>query len=110
MTHSVLIIVEMNSLNLLGHSHFQGVQGTIVDDGEVMANFHIVVPRVRRIVPDDIVVAVALHAFHIVFVVELQSSLISVSQSLKKIILREGFKVYESPRDINILSPPSLGQ
>ena len=65
------ILVETNSLNLQLHSHLQGVEGTVVDDGEVMADFVIVVARVSLIVPDDIVVAGALYTFHIIVVSEL---------------------------------------
>ena len=61
----------MSVQNLLRHSHFQGVEGTVVDDGEIMADFVIVVARVPLIVPDDIVEADALYAFHIVVVFEL---------------------------------------
>ena len=39
-----------------------------------MTDFGIVVARVRRIVSDDIVVAIALNAFHLIFVGELESS------------------------------------
>ena len=63
--------METNSLNLQLHSHLQGVEGTVVDDGEVMADFVIVVARVSLIVPDDIVVAGALYTFHIIVVSEL---------------------------------------
>ena len=55
-------------------SHFQRVELTVVDDGEVMTDFGIVVARVPCIVSDDIVVAVTLNAFHFIFVVVLQCS------------------------------------
>ena len=39
-----------------------------------MADFVIVAARVHLIVPDDIIVADALHAIHLIFVSELKSS------------------------------------
>ena len=45
---------------------------TVVDDGEVMTYFDIVVAGVPCIVSDDIVVAIALDTFHFIFVVVLQ--------------------------------------
>ena len=46
-----------------------------------MADFVIVVARVHLIVPDDIIVADALHAIHLIFVSELKSSDRSMSDA-----------------------------